>query len=77
MFVRWLHTSVRWFDSLRSNAYGIYLVHYMAVTWLQFALLGSDAAAFAKGLMVFAGSVAISWAAAAAVRRLPGVTRII
>jgi peptidoglycan/LPS O-acetylase OafA/YrhL len=77
VFVRWLHTSVRWFDSLRSNAYGIYLVHYVAVTWLQLALLGSDAAAFAKGLMVFAGSVAISWAAAAAVRRVPGVTRII
>ena len=77
VFVRWLHTRMGWFDSLRSNAYGIYLFHYAAVTWLQLALLGSDVAAFAKGLMVFAGSVAISWAAAAAVRRLPGVTRIL
>ncbi len=77
VFVRWFHTGVRLFENVRSNAYGIYLVHYVAVTWLQFALLGSRMPAVVKGLTVFAGAVAISWAAAAAIRCLPRVGRLI
>ena len=33
----------RWLDSLSANAYGMYLVHYPFVVWMQYALL--DAAA--------------------------------
>src|SRR6185295_11239002 len=36
---------VRTLDSLSANAYGMYLVHYVFVVWLQFALL--DAALLA------------------------------
>jgi len=44
------------FDSLRENAYGIYLVHYAFVSWLQFALLGAAWPGFAKGCTVFVGA---------------------
>jgi len=37
------------FDSLRENAYGIYLVHYAFVSWLQYALLKSQLSAIEKG----------------------------
>ena len=35
-------------DSLSANAYGIYLIHYVFVTWLQYALLGVALFAIAK-----------------------------
>ena len=37
-FVRFARPS-RIFDSLADNAYGIYLVHYVVVSWVQYALL--------------------------------------
>ena len=43
-------------DSLRGNAYGIYLVHYAFVTWLQYALLHAPLAAMVKAALVFIGT---------------------
>jgi membrane-bound acyltransferase YfiQ involved in biofilm formation len=50
-------------DSLSNNAYRIYLLHYGPVVWLQYALLGVALNAVGKGMMVFAGALALSWAA--------------
>jgi surface polysaccharide O-acyltransferase-like enzyme len=50
-------------DSLSANAYSIYLVHYVFVVWLQYALLGSDLHAIAKAAAVFSGAMLLSWAA--------------
>ena len=33
-------SGARLLDSLKANAFGMYLVHYLFVVWLQFALLG-------------------------------------
>jgi surface polysaccharide O-acyltransferase-like enzyme len=76
-FLRFARSRVAMFDSLRDNAYGIYLVHYAFVSWLQYALLGAALPAVAKGSMVFLGAVALSWAASALLRRVPGVARVI
>ncbi len=32
----------RLLDSLKANAFGMYLVHYVFIVWLQFALLGLE-----------------------------------
>jgi hypothetical protein len=59
------------FDSLANNAFGIYLLHYAFVVWLQYALLGVALFAFAKGMIVFAGALLLAWAATAALRVIP------
>jgi hypothetical protein len=62
---------------LDANAYGIYVVHYVFVTWLQFALLAAPLAAAAKAFLVFVGAVACAWATTAALRRIPAVARVL
>ena len=64
-------------DSLSANAYGIYLIHYVFVTWLQYALLGVALFAVAKALIVFSGTLMLSWAASAGISRLPIGARLI
>jgi peptidoglycan/LPS O-acetylase OafA/YrhL len=77
VFVRFAKNSRRMFDSLRDNAYGIYLVHYAFVSWLQYAMLKSQLSGFAKLSIVFSLAVALSWITTAALRRIPAVARII
>ena len=57
-------------DSLSVNAYSIYLVHYVFVVWLQYALLSSGLIAAAKLSIVLTGAVIMSWATSAAFGRL-------
>ena len=59
------------FHNLSKNAYGIYLVHYVFVIWLQYLLLGIALFAVAKAAIVFTATVILSWASIAAVRSLP------
>lgn len=77
MFLRFGGTRVGVMDSLCENAYGIYLVHYVFVIWLQYFLLRSSLAALAKGSIVLLGALALSWASVAALRKVPGVARFI
>jgi len=65
------------FDSLRENAYGIYLIHYAIVSWLQYALLKAQLSAIEKAFIVFTGTLALSWIAIAASRHVPAVARLI
>jgi peptidoglycan/LPS O-acetylase OafA/YrhL len=57
-------------DSLSENAYAIYLVHYVFVVWLQYALLGARLPAAAKGVLVFTGTLLLSWGVALGAGRL-------
>ena len=77
LFLRFATRRVGVFDSLTANAYGIYIVHYAFVMWLQYALLGVALSAIAKGTLVFAGALALSWGTVALLRRVPGVARVI
>jgi glucans biosynthesis protein C len=51
-------------ENLAQNAYAIYLIHYVFVVWLQFLLLGVPLPAIAKAVLVFGGTLALSWGAA-------------
>ena len=59
------------FESLADNAYGIYLVHYVFVMWLQYLLLHAPLFAIVKAAIVFTGALTLSWATSAAICRVP------
>jgi glucans biosynthesis protein C len=65
------------FDNLSANAYGIYLVHYAVVLWIQFALLSVSWPAWIKFSVVFVGGLALSWGVSELVRRIPAVRRVL
>jgi peptidoglycan/LPS O-acetylase OafA/YrhL len=75
--VRRVKRTPRWLESLTANAFGIYLLHYAAVSWLQLTLLPVELPGIAKALLVFAGAVAASWALTAALRRIPALQRVL
>jgi surface polysaccharide O-acyltransferase-like enzyme len=77
LLVRFARKCRKVFDSLTENAYGMYLIHYAFVSWLQIALLKTQLPAVAKGSLVFLGTVLLSWSATAALRRIPGVARVV
>ena len=70
LFVRFARTPGRVMDSLSANAFGIYLVHYACVSWLQLALLPTPLSGAVKGTLVFTGAVLLSWGLTAAARRM-------
>jgi hypothetical protein len=70
-------------DPLRENSFGIFLIHYVPLLWLQYALYGIALAplqqetAILKALIVFALTLAISWIATIIVRRIPGARHVL
>ena len=64
-------------DFLKRDAYGIYLVHYVFVVWLQYALVAAALVAVVKGAIVFGGTLLLSWGSVAAVRRIPAAAQVI
>jgi Acyltransferase family len=77
VFLRFARTRTRVLESLRANAYGMYLVHYAFVSWLQYAFLRVPLSALGKGVVVFLGTVLLSWSTTAALRRLPAIRRVL
>ena len=77
LFLRFAKRRVGTFDSLSENSYGIYIVHYVFVTWLQYLLLGSGLAPVVKGIVVFVGTLILSWVLVATIRRIPAVAKVI
>jgi surface polysaccharide O-acyltransferase-like enzyme len=72
-------TRSRWsiFDPMQADAYGIFLVHYPVVLWLQYWLFDFDLPAIVKAPVAFVLTVALSWAVTAALRKIPGATRVL
>jgi peptidoglycan/LPS O-acetylase OafA/YrhL len=77
VFVRFSRRHVPVLDSLSANSYGIYIIHYLVVIWLQYALLRIDLPAVVKCAIVFFGGLALCWGSIAALRRIRAVARII
>ncbi len=61
----------RLLGTLGGNAYGLYLLHYVFVVWLQFALLALPLFAVVKWPIVFAGTLGFTLIANAAITRIP------
>ncbi|MEJ2750477.1 MAG: acyltransferase family protein, partial [Anaerolineae bacterium] len=77
LFLRFAKRRVAIFDSLSKNSYGLYIVHWVFVTWLQYLLLGSGLAPLVKGIVVFVGTLSLSWVLVATIRRIPAVAKVI
>lgn len=83
LFLRFRNDGASLLDPMRDSAYGIYLIHYIPVLWLQYALFEIaltpvvQVTAILKALIVFIVTLAVSWAATAALRQLPGATRVL
>ena len=67
----------RMLGNLSVNAYSLYLLHYNFVIWLQYALLGAALFALFKGMLVFTGTLLLSWGTAVTVGRIPFGARLI
>jgi hypothetical protein len=81
LFLHFVKSRFAIFDSFSGNSYAIYLVHYVSVTWLHYALLPASLPVllpgYAKFALVFCGAFGLSWATAVALRRIPAVARIV
>lgn len=64
-------------DPMQNAAYGIFLVHYPFVLWLQFWLFNVDLPALVKAPIVFALALPLSWATTEALRKIPGATQVL
>jgi hypothetical protein len=68
-FLRFATEPTRILFRLGDNALGIYFFHLFFILWLHYFLLNLPLFAFIKFLIVFTGSLALSWAAALAASR--------
>ena len=76
-FLHWKAPGPNLLDRMQPEAYGMFLLHYPIVLWLQYWLFGFDLPAIAKATTAFVLTVPLSWAATAALRKLPGATRVL
>jgi hypothetical protein len=77
IFLRFVRTPRPLYDSLRANAYGMYVVHYAFASWLPYALLRAPLPALGKATVAVLATVVMSWLATAALRQLPAVRRVL
>jgi surface polysaccharide O-acyltransferase-like enzyme len=77
IFLRFAKSSWSLLDRLQPSAYGIYLVHYIFIIWLQYAVYDYPLPAGVKFAIVFAGTLSMSWALTVILRRIPVVARMI
>lgn len=76
-FLRFKQSGWSILDPMQNEAYGMFLVHYPIVLWLQYWLFDFDVPAIVKAAVAFALTVALSWAATAALRKIPGATHVL
>ncbi|CAL76458.1 Putative membrane protein [Bradyrhizobium sp. ORS 278] len=76
-FLRWARAPLALMDRMQPSAYGIYLLHFLPLLWLQYLVFDPAWPAPVKFAIVLVGTLAVSWGAAALLRRVPLVKRII
>jgi fucose 4-O-acetylase-like acetyltransferase len=76
-FLRFNRSGWSVLDPMQPDAYGIFLVHYPIVLWLQYWLFDYDLPAIVKALVVLVLTIAFSWAVTRALRMIPGATRVL
>ena len=75
--LRLTHSSMRLLDAMQPSAYGIYLLHYIFIIWLQYVVYDPAWPAFVKSAIVFAGTLSGSWLLTVLLRKIPLVARMI
>ncbi len=76
-FLRFKRSGWSVLDPMQGGAYGMFLVHYPIVLWLQYWLFDYDLPAIVKAAIAFVLTVALSWAVTAALRKIPGAKRVL
>jgi surface polysaccharide O-acyltransferase-like enzyme len=75
--LRFVKRRWRLLDAMQPSAYGIYLLHYIFIIWLQYAVYDLQLDAGAKFAIVFVGTLSMSWGLTIALRKIPFVARMI
>ncbi len=76
-FLRFKQSGWSILDPMQPDAYGIFLVHYPIVLWLQYWMFDFDIPAIAKALVAFVLTVLLSWATSVLLRKIPGATHVL
>jgi surface polysaccharide O-acyltransferase-like enzyme len=76
-FLHFAKQPFRLLDAMQKQAYGIYLLHFIPLIWLQYLVTDPPLPAFLKFAIVFAGTLSASWLAAMGLRRIPIFARMI
>ena len=77
IFKQNIHRQYNLWTNLSANAFGIYLIHYIFITWSQFALLNVSMPVFIKFLVVFVITFFASWTIINFARKLKIINQII
>ena len=71
LFLRFAGHASPLVDSLAANSFGIYLLHYPFVTWVQYGLVPVHADALVKGAATFVVALLASWVSTSLLRSVP------
>jgi surface polysaccharide O-acyltransferase-like enzyme len=77
IFLRFAESGFGLLDALQPSAYGVYLLHYIFIIWLQYAVFNYSLPAGVKFAIVFIGTLSMSWALTIILRKIPVVARMI
>ena len=77
VFLRFARSSFWLLDAMRPSAYGIYLLHFIFLIWLQYIVYDPAFPALVKFTIVFTGTLSMSWALTVLLRKIPVVARTI
>jgi surface polysaccharide O-acyltransferase-like enzyme len=77
IFLRFAESAWRLLDAMQPAAYGIYLLHYIFIIWLQYAVYDISFPAFVKFAIVFGGTFSMSWGLTMMLRKIPVMARMI
>ncbi|HEV7601146.1 MAG TPA: acyltransferase [Bradyrhizobium sp.] len=75
--LRFARARWRLLDAMQPSAYGIYLLHYVFIIWLQYAVYDLPLHAGAKFAIVFIGTLSMSWTLTVILRKIAVVARTI
>ena len=70
VFLRFARSSLWLLDAMQPSAYGIYLLHFIFLIWLQYIVYDPAFPALVKFAIVFTGTLSMSWAFTVLLRRL-------
>jgi surface polysaccharide O-acyltransferase-like enzyme len=77
ILLRFARSNWRLLDAMQPSAYGIYLLHYVFIIWLQYAVYDASFHAGVKFAIVFVGTLAMSWGLTLLLRRIAVVRSMI
>jgi surface polysaccharide O-acyltransferase-like enzyme len=76
-FLYFAKTPFRFLDAMQRQAYGIYLLHFIPLIWLQYLVTDPPLPAVVKFAIVFIGTLSASWLATMGLRRIAVIARMI